>query len=118
MAVSMQRLRHGTDGRANAGKWTVSPPPATSASYDGPGADTPIIALTANAMTGDREAYLKAGMSDYVPKPLDQHVLLHTIARAASVPDPTSHLPQAEPPPPKPAETVKAETKCPRSTGG
>ncbi len=79
---------------------------------DGPGADTPIIALTANAMTGDREAYLKAGMSDYVPKPLDQHVLLHTIARAASVPDPISHLPQAEPPPPKPAETVKAETSA------
>ena len=48
---------------------------------DGPGANTPIIALTANAMTGDREAYLKAGMSDFAPKALDQHVLLRTIAR-------------------------------------
>lgn len=76
---------------------------------DGPGADTPIIALTANAMTGDREAYLQAGMSDYVPKPLDQHVLLRTIARAASVPDPISHIPEAAPPPPKPEATIEAE---------
>ena len=80
---------------------------------DGPGADTPIIALTANAMTGDREAYLKAGMSDYVPKPLDQHVLLHTIARAASVPDPTSHLPQAEPPPAETSRNGQSRNKCP-----
>ncbi len=39
----------------------------------------PIIAMTANAMTGDRERCLEAGMDDYIAKPVRSEVLKEVI---------------------------------------
>ena len=44
----------------------------------------PIIAMTASAMTGDREFCLAAGMSDYTTKPIDKHALALVLKKAIS----------------------------------
>ncbi|MDA1014389.1 MAG: response regulator [Planctomycetota bacterium] len=42
----------------------------------------PIVAMTAHAMSGDRERCLDAGMDEYVSKPVHQRSLFEAIARA------------------------------------
>jgi len=49
---------------------------------DGPCRHTPIIALTANAMPGDKQRYLDLGMTGYVSKPIDPAALYEAIKAA------------------------------------
>jgi PAS domain S-box-containing protein len=63
---------------------------------EGSARETTIIAMTANALQGDRERCLETGMDDYIPKPVDLNVLEETLLRWA-------------PPPPGREEPLSAE---------
>ncbi|MBF0428671.1 MAG: response regulator, partial [Magnetococcales bacterium] len=51
------------------------------------GQEIPIIAMTAHAMTGDREKSLEAGMNDHITKPVNSQKLYETLTRWISPQD-------------------------------
>jgi CheY-like chemotaxis protein/HPt (histidine-containing phosphotransfer) domain-containing protein len=53
----------------------------------GEGEKIPIIAMTANVMTGDREKCLEAGMDEYIAKPVNPQVLVDVIEKWLSEKD-------------------------------
>lgn len=52
---------------------------------DGPVSKIPVIALTANAMKGDREKYIVAGMDDYVAKPINTALLSEALTKVTGM---------------------------------
>ncbi|MBA4357588.1 MAG: hybrid sensor histidine kinase/response regulator, partial [Desulfovibrio sp.] len=52
-------------------------------------AQVPIISMTAYALAGDRERFLKAGMNDYIPKPVGIEELGRVLGRVAGRPGKT-----------------------------
>jgi len=49
------------------------------------GIQTPIIALTANALEGDKEYYLSEGMNDYLCKPIEINALLEVLQKYSAI---------------------------------
>jgi PAS domain S-box-containing protein len=60
----------------------------------------PIIAMTANAMAGDREQCLEAGMNDHVAKPIDPELLFATLMRWIAPSQAVTAAPAVSSPPP------------------
>ncbi|MEA3360129.1 MAG: response regulator, partial [Thermodesulfobacteriota bacterium] len=64
---------------SNEQQVTSNEQPATSTEQPAP--RIPIIAMTANAMEGDRERCIESGMDDYISKPIKREIVFEMIGR-------------------------------------
>jgi PAS domain S-box-containing protein len=62
-------------------------------SLPGPAGETPILAMTANAMRGDQDACIEAGMDDFVSKPIDPDAFLAAVGKMLSAPQTLAGVP-------------------------
>ena len=74
---------------------------------EGEARHTPIVAMTANALQGDRERCLASGMDDYVSKPIRSAEMQATLARWVGWAEPAAAR-EAAPATPPPAMTAEA----------
>jgi CheY-like chemotaxis protein/HPt (histidine-containing phosphotransfer) domain-containing protein len=74
--------------------------------------DIPIIAMTANAMQGDREICLKAGMNDYVSKPVSPQTLAEALKKWLSKETLTTTA-QSSVTPEQPSSVVDQDSELP-----
>ena len=80
-ARGRRALRPHPDGGAHAGDGTASRRRSASAPPSSrPAARTPIVALSTNAVSDDRDARLAAGMAAFLTKPLDRERLAELLA--------------------------------------
>jgi signal transduction histidine kinase/DNA-binding response OmpR family regulator len=75
------------------------------------GRHTPIIAMTASAMKGDRERFMAAGMDEYVSKPFEPEVLREMIDEFAARQRDDASIPPATSGPPGPPGPLEEESR-------